>query len=57
MEFIKWYVSVGCSIYLICFIRDAVNGFKSFRKTDSLAILRGFVGAMIWPYLVWIARF
>lgn len=51
--FIKWYLSVGCVIYLIFLLKDAVRGFSSFSKAKSEEILRGVFGIPLWPYVLW----
>jgi hypothetical protein len=55
-EFIAWYISVGCAIYLLYAVRDGVGGFKRFKKADYHSIIRGwFGGVFLWPLILWIS--
>ena len=53
--FCWWYISVGASIYIIFFIKDAMSGFTRYDSDDGCSsVMRGIFGALIlWPLLVW----
>jgi hypothetical protein len=52
-EFVQWYLSVGCAMYVVCFASDALNGFKSFEDVAMIAVLRGLGGILVWPFALY----
>jgi hypothetical protein len=52
IDIISWYLSVGSSIYLIFFVRDAVEGFPRYKKAKLMDVVRGFGIPFVWPYLI-----
>lgn len=48
IQFIQWYFSVAAALYIIA----VFAGFKNMLKASVTDILMGFVGAILWPYLV-----
>ncbi len=52
-EILEWYLSVGCAIYIVFFIKDAVSGFKTLIEADVASVARGALTILVWPYILW----
>lgn len=50
MEILRWYLSVGCFLYIFCFV-DAVyhEGLWSIGKQEWKSIFRGQAAIFVWP--------
>ena len=50
---LQWYISVGCSMYVILVIKDATQGFINLKGASTADILRGIGAIFLWPYIFW----
>lgn len=52
--FIKWYFSVGRSIYIIFMIKRHIEDRKYIFKQQLIGILKGFFFSIfLWPIALW----
>jgi hypothetical protein len=49
MDILCWWLSVGASVYFVCFLQDAVGGFKGYRGADLAGVIYGLLGIPVWP--------